>query len=151
MTPFRPCGHVSCSEWRAVFSLRPSSSPSFLPQGLICILDFAKLIQVGFVISRHRKENGSRFRNRKSGSSIYIRDSGLREPSEGIPRHLVPPTVLWRNSRISQKSTEDLFSRPKIFSHDVLIYTTTEETRIIPSAENFFPEGIALLWGVLDL
>ena len=73
------------SDLRTVFSLWPSSSPSSLPQGLICILDFAKLIEAGFIISRHRKENGSRFRNRKSGSSIYIRDSVWENPPY-IPR-----------------------------------------------------------------
>ena len=31
----------------------------------------------------------------------------------------IPPTVLWRNFQIFQKSTEDLFSRPKIFPDDV--------------------------------
>ena len=80
--------------------------------GLDLYFGFCKTDLTGIVISRHRKENGSRFRDPKSGSSIYIRDSVLREPS---------------------------------------IYTPTEGTRFIPSAEKFLREGIVLPRGVFDL
>ena len=39
-------------------------------------------------------------------------------PGKSIFEH-IPPTELWRIFRIFPKSTEDYFSRPKIFSDDV--------------------------------
>ncbi len=88
----------------------------------------------------------------QSGSSIHIRDSDLREPSDGSLRHLVPPTVLWKVFLIFQKSTDDLFSRPKIFSDGGPSYIPRQKKRnLFHRRKIFLREGIVLPRGVFDL
>ena len=85
----------------------------------------------------------------KSGSSIYIRDSDLREPSDGIPR-CPSDRIVEEISDFPKKYRRFIFPS-EVFSHDALIYTPTEETRFIPSEEKFLKEGIVLPRGVLYL
>ena len=62
-----------------------------------------------------------------TGQYIFASDNF---PGKRIFEH-IPPTVLWKIFRISQKRTEDLFSRPKIFADDVLSYIPRQKQREI--------------------
>ena len=135
--------------------------------GLICMFDFAKLIRRGSSFPDTEKKNApheivgavSIFRFLiwrgslcRDSPSAYIVDTlfpGQKitgqycSASDNFPgkrsfEH-IPPIVLWKIFRISQKSTEDLFSRPKIFSDDILSYIPRQKKRkIFHRRETFF-------------